>query len=250
MSGILKKDRKAVSEQTAVITEAEGIIQEISSAMLTKDEKDQPKISKRKMDVIGNRIINNALDAYEELRYQDKMYRTSKKSGDVRVASLYRAEKSLDFLASDIMTLEYLVPTINHHKNWYNNLQNRVIKTKTMTTHLRESTEQRYNQKTAEERIKREEKKSNNNNNKNIKIDSNNKKSEVSTVNNSNKDRLITAEEKYEELRNLSKSYKTSKKKLESIPNTLNEKCVRPVFVKYGNVDKPEIDEEFVNSHR
>jgi hypothetical protein len=145
MSNIPKRDRKELTTETKVVLESKQLVSLITKATLTNQANEQPKIPKRRMEAIGNRLLNNAIDAYEELRYQDRMYPDTKKSRDTRVAALYRGEKHLSNLVSDIDVLPYIIPSVNHSENWYNEMLTKAIDTYNHCMRLRQTIEAEYN---------------------------------------------------------------------------------------------------------
>lgn len=138
MSNILEKDRDPLMSDSQTLLYLNDVLSKTSSIVF-----DEKKIPKRKR-FIGERLLNNSIDAYENARAANLLFGNTAKEKKQRVDYEYKAEKAICNLSSDINILPELISSIDHNKGWYNDWQSTTIKAFYITRKWRKSDEYRF----------------------------------------------------------------------------------------------------------
>ena len=105
---------------------------------------------KRQKYLFAQHISNNVLDAYETLRYANRLYPESKALIHQRYECVIEAERKVSSVVSDINMMPTLIrPEITDEK-WFKNLQEQAIETDKLIKNYRISETKRFHKDLSE----------------------------------------------------------------------------------------------------
>lgn len=100
---------------------------------------------KREKYLFGQHIADNALEAYEKLRFANTIFPESRTLVQERYDTVIESEKDLSYLVSDINMMNSMIKDKDiSDEKWYKNLQTKAIDTEKLMKTYRISETRRY----------------------------------------------------------------------------------------------------------